>query len=235
MNEQQKPVALLVEDEAQIRRFVREALEEEGWQVHEAANARPCLAAAGTRQPDLVVLDLGLPDGDGIAFIADLRQWSRAAVIVLSARTLESEKVRALDAGADDYLTKPFGVAELLARARSAMRRQRQAPAAQADASVVRFGTVAIDLQAHTVTRDGGGVRLAPTEYKLLAALARNAGRVVSNPQLLREVWGQQSANSPHYLRIYMGHLRRKLEDDPAQPRYLITETGVGYRLAIPN
>jgi two-component system KDP operon response regulator KdpE len=234
MNEQQKPVALLVEDEAQIRRFVREALEEEGWQVHEAANARQGLAAAGTRQPDLVVLDLGLPDGDGIAFIADLRQWSRAAVIVLSARTLESEKVRALDAGADDYLTKPFGVAELLARARSAMRRQRQAPAAQADASVVRFGTVAIDLQAHTVTRDGGGVRLAPTEYKLLAALARNAGRVVSNPQLLREVWGQQSANSPHYLRIYMGHLRRKLEDDPAQPKYLITETGVGYRLAIP-
>jgi two-component system KDP operon response regulator KdpE len=234
MNEQQKPVALLVEDEAQIRRFVREALEEEGWQVHEAANARQGLAAAGTRQPDLVVLDLGLPDGDGIAFIADLRQWSRAAVIVLSARTLESEKVRALDAGADDYLTKPFGVAELLARARSAMRRQRQAPAAQADDSVVRFGTVAVDLQAHTVTRDGGGVRLAPTEYKLLAALARNAGRVVSNPQLLREVWGQQSANSPHYLRIYMGHLRRKLEDDPAQPRYLITETGVGYRLAIP-
>ena len=234
MNEQKKPVALLVEDEAQIRRFVREALEEEGWQVFEAANGKSGLAAAGTRQPDLVVLDLGLPDGDGIAFIADLRQWSRAPVIVLSARTLESEKVRALDAGADDYLTKPFGVAELLARARSAMRRQRQAPAAQADASVVRFGTVAIDLQAHTVTRDGGGVRLAPTEYKLLAALARNAGRVVSNPQLLREVWGQQSANSPHYLRIYMGHLRRKLEDDPAQPKYLITETGVGYRLAIP-
>jgi len=236
MNEQRKPVALLVEDEAQIRRFVREALEEEGWQVHEAANCRHGLIAAGTRQPDLVVLDLGLPDGDGVAFIADLRQWSRAAVIVLSARTLESEKVRALDAGADDYLTKPFGVAELLARARSALRRQQGArPGTAADhGSVVRFGTVAVDLQGHSVTRDGYGVRLAPTEYKLLAALARNAGRVVSNPQLLREVWGQQSANSPHYLRIYMGHLRRKLEDDPAQPKYLITETGVGYRLAIP-
>jgi two-component system KDP operon response regulator KdpE len=239
MPDAQRPVALLVEDEAQIRRFVREALEEEGWQVHEAANCRHGLIAAGTRQPDLVVLDLGLPDGDGVAFIADLRQWSRAAVIVLSARTLESEKVRALDAGADDYLTKPFGVAELMARARSALRRQQQAGAPEDKGSVVRFGTVAIDLQGHAVTRDGYGVRLAPTEYKLLAALARNAGRVVSNPQLLREVWGQPaitspSANRSHYLRIYMGHLRRKLEEDPAQPRYLLTETGVGYRLALP-
>jgi two-component system KDP operon response regulator KdpE len=229
-----QPLALLVEDEPQIRRFVREALEDEGWRVIEAGNCRQGLIAAGTRQPDLVVLDLGLPDGDGVAFIADLRQWSRAAIIVLSARTLESEKVRALDAGADDYLTKPFGVAELLARARSARRRQQLGASAQGRGSVVRFGTVAVDLQAHAVTRDGCGVRLAPTEYKLLAVLARNAGRVVSNPQLLREVWGQQSANSPHYLRIYMGHLRRKLEDDPAQPKYLITETGVGYRLAIP-
>jgi len=234
MNEQGKPVALLVEDEGQIRRFVREALEDEGWQVFEAVNCRQGLIAAGTRQPDLVVLDLGLPDGDGIAFIADLRQWSRAALIVLSARTLESEKVRALDAGADDYLTKPFGVAELMARARSALRRQQRPAASQDNGNVVRFGTVTIDLQGHAVTRDGHGVRLAPTEFKLLAALARNAGRVVSNPQLLRDVWGQQSVNSPHYLRIYMGHLRRKLEDDPAQPRYLITETGVGYRLAIP-
>ena len=226
-------LALVVEDEPQIRRFVREALEDEGWRVIESGNCRQGLIAAGTRQPDLVVLDLGLPDGDGIAFIADLRQWSRASIIVLSARTLESEKVRALDAGADDYLTKPFGVAELLARARSAHRRRQLAPG-QGAGSVVRFGAVAVDLQAHAVTRDGAGVRLAPTEYKLLAVLARNAGRVVSNPQLLREVWGQQSANSPHYLRIYMGHLRRKLEDDPAQPKFLLTETGVGYRLAVP-
>jgi two-component system KDP operon response regulator KdpE len=233
-----KPLALVVEDEPQIRRFVRAALEDDGWQVIEAANCRNGLIAAGTRQPDLLVLDLGLPDGDGVAFIADLRAWSRAAVIVLSARTLESEKVRALDAGADDYLTKPFGTAELLARARAALRRQQQGRAARDHDSIVRFGAVAIDLQAHAVTRDGHGVRLAPTEYRLLAALARNAGRVVSNPQLLRDVWGQRpgegASNNAHYLRIYMGHLRRKLEDDPAQPKYLITETGVGYRLAVP-
>jgi two-component system, OmpR family, KDP operon response regulator KdpE len=229
-----KPVALLVEDEPQIRRFVRAALEEEGWQVFEAGDCRQGLMAAGTRQPDLVVLDLGLPDGDGVAFIADLRQWSQAAVIVLSARTLESEKVRALDAGADDYLTKPFGTAELMARARSALRRQQQVQARPGSDGIVRFGAIAVDLEAHTVTRAERGVRLAPTEYRLLAALARNAGRVVSNPQLLREVWGQHSLNNAHYLRIYMGHLRRKLEDDPSQPRYLLTETGVGYRLVVP-
>jgi two-component system KDP operon response regulator KdpE len=234
-----KPLALVVEDEPQIRRFVRAALEDDGWLVVEAGNYRHGLIAAGTRQPDLVVLDLGLPDGDGVAFIADLREWSRTAVIVLSARTLESEKVRALDAGADDYLTKPFGTAELLARARSALRRQQASRSGEGTGGagaggIVRFGAVAVDLQAHTVTRDGFGVRLAPTEYKLLAALARNAGRVVSNPQLLRDVWGQQSTNNGHYLRIYMGHLRRKLEDDPAQPKYLLTETGVGYRLVVP-
>ncbi len=229
-----KPTALLVEDEPQIRRFVRAALEEEGWIVFEASGCRQGLTAAGTRQPDLVVLDLGLPDGDGVAFLADLRQWSRAFVIVLSARTLESEKVRALDAGADDYLVKPFGTAELMARARSALRRQRQGRSSDERPAIVRFGQVAIDLQAHAVTREGRGVRLAPTEYRLLATLAKNAGRVVSNPQLLREVWGQHSVNNAHYLRIYMGHLRRKLEDDPAQPRYLLTETGVGYRLAVP-
>ena len=232
-----EPVALLIEDEPQIRRLVRAALEAEGWRVFEAGDCRTGLVAAGAREPDLIVLDLGLPDGDGVALLADLRRWSRAAVIVLSARWLESEKVRALDAGADDYLTKPFGSAELLARTRAALRRQRQhrVLSRQASTPLVRFGAVAVDLQAHAVTRGGRGVRLAPTEYRLLAVLAANAGRVVSSSQLLRDVWGQHSLDNAHYLRIYMGHLRRKLEDDPAQPLYLLTETGVGYRLSVPT
>ena len=224
-----KPTALLVEDEPQIRRFVRAALEQEGWQVHEATSMARGLIDAGTRRPDLVVLDLGLPDGDGIDFIADLRKWSAVPVIVLSARTMESEKIRALDAGADDYLSKPFGTGELLARVRATLRRQRQ-PAERLDGSV-RFGSVAVYPQERSVTRDGKHVHLTPTEYRLLSVLVGNAGRVLSAPQLLRAVWGPGHAESGHYLRIYMGHLRHKLEDDPAQPRHLLTETGVGYRL----
>ncbi|MCD2517570.1 two-component system response regulator KdpE [Massilia sp. G4R7] len=224
-----KPTALLVEDEPQIRRFVRAALEQEGWQVFEATTMARGLIDAGTRRPDLVVLDLGLPDGDGIDFINDLRKWSAAPVIVLSARTLESEKIRALDAGADDYLSKPFGTGELLARVRATLRRQRQ-PAERLDGSV-RFGSVAVYPQERSVTRDGKHVHLTPTEYRLLSVLVGNAGRVMTNPQLLRAVWGPGHAESGHYLRIYMGHLRHKLEDDPAQPRHLLTETGVGYRL----
>lgn len=224
-----KPSALLVEDEPQIRRFVRAALEQEGWQVHESANMARGLIDAGTRRPELVVLDLGLPDGDGIDFIHDLRKWSAVPVIVLSARSMESEKIRALDAGADDYLTKPFGTGELLARVRATLRRQRQ-PATREDGSV-RFGSVAVYPQERSVTRDGKHVHLTPTEYRLLSVLVGNAGRVMTNPQLLRAVWGPGHAESGHYLRIYMGHLRHKLEDDPAQPRYLLTETGVGYRL----
>jgi len=224
-----KPTALLVEDEPQIRRFVRAALEHEGWQVFEAGSMERGLIDAGTRRPDLVVLDLGLPDGDGIDFIADLRRWSAAPVIVLSARSMESEKIRALDAGADDYLTKPFGTGELLARVRATLRRQRQ-PAAREDGSV-RFGSVVVFPQERSVTRDGRHVHLTPTEYRLLSVLVGNAGRVMTNPQLLRAVWGPGHAESGHYLRIYMGHLRHKLEDDPAQPRHLLTETGVGYRL----
>jgi len=224
-----KPTALLVEDEPQIRRFVRAALEQEGWQVHEATSIERGLIDAGTRRPDLVVLDLGLPDGDGIDFIMDVRKWSAVPIIVLSARTMESEKIRALDAGADDYLSKPFGTGELLARVRATLRRQRQ-PAERPDGSV-RFGSVAVYPQERSVTRDGKHVHLTPTEYRLLAVLAGNAGRVMTNPQLLRAVWGPGHAESGHYLRIYMGHLRHKLEDDPAQPRHLLTETGVGYRL----
>jgi two-component system KDP operon response regulator KdpE len=191
------------------------------------------LIDAGTRQPDLVILDLGLPDGDGLDFIADLRRWSAVPVIVLSARAGESDKIKALDAGADDYLGKPFGVGELLARVRSTLRRQRQS--ATGGDGVLQFGDVRLDMKARLVTRGGAPVRLTPTEYRLLAVLATNAGRVVTSPQLLREVWGPSHAEDGHYVRVYMGHLRQKLEADPAQPRYLLTETAVGYRLLLPE
>ncbi|WP_313167602.1 two-component system response regulator KdpE [Massilia oculi] len=223
------PCALLVEDEPHIRRFVRAALEQEGWQVHESVSMGRGLIDAGTRRPDLVVLDLGLPDGDGIDFIQDVRKWSSVPIIVLSARVAEGEKIRALDAGADDYLTKPFGTGELLARVRATLRRQRQAGAA--GDGTIHFGDVTVDPQARAVTRNGEHVHLTPTEYRLLSVLAANAGRVLTNPQLLRAVWGPGHVESGHYLRIYMGHLRHKLEADPAQPRHLLTETGVGYRL----
>ena len=223
------PLALLVEDEPQIRRFVRAALEEEGWHVHEAATVQRGLSDAGTRSPDLIILDLGLPDGDGIDFIGDIRKWSSVPVIVLSARTSEADKIAALDAGADDYLTKPFSVGELQARVRATIRRQRQ-PEID-NAGLVKFGDVTVDLKDRRVSKGGVGVHLTPTEYRLLAVMVASAGRVLTNPQLLRSVWGPSHAEDGHYLRIYMGHLRHKLEDDPSQPQYLLTETGVGYRL----
>ncbi|MGH8807992.1 MAG: two-component system response regulator KdpE [Noviherbaspirillum sp.] len=226
------PVALLVEDEPQIRRFVRNALEVEGWQIHECETMQRGLIDAGTRKPDLIILDLGLPDGDGVELIVDVRKWSPVPIIVLSARVDEHDKIKALDAGADDYLTKPFGVGELLARVRATLRRQRQ-PGAGVQ-NIVRFGTVKVDLAARMVTKENQIVHLTPTEYRLLAVLASNAGRVVTNPQLLRQVWGPAHSESGHYLRVYMGHLRQKLEDDPAQPKYLLTETAVGYRLLLP-
>jgi len=226
-------LALLIEDEPQIRRFVRMALEGEGWQVEEAETLRRGLIDSGTRKPNLIILDLGLPDGDGVAFILDVRKWSTVPIIVLSARTKESDKVSALDAGADDYLTKPFGVAELLARVRATIRRQRPPECASGD-GVVRFGEVTVDLAARLVTKAKQIVHLTPTEYRLLSVLVANAGKVVTNPQLLREVWGPSHAQDGHYLRIYMGHLRQKLEDDPTQPQFLITETAVGYRLLLP-
>ncbi len=226
------PCALLVEDEPQIRRFVRNALEEAGWHIHEAETMQRGLIDTGTRTPDLIILDLGLPDGDGVDFIADVRKWSNVPVIVLSARTSEQAKVRALDAGADDYLSKPFGVEELLARVRATMRRHRQ-PVADRGGEV-QFGDVCVNLKDRRVTKAGRHVHLTPTEFKLLAVMVHNGGRVVTNPQLLRAVWGPSHVDDAHYLRIYMGHLRHKLEDQPAHPRFLVTETSIGYRLLLP-
>jgi two-component system KDP operon response regulator KdpE len=231
------PVAILIEDEPQIRRFVRSALEAEGWQVHEADTIKKGLTETGTRKPDLLVLDLGMPDGDGLDLIRDVRGWSGVPIIVLSARTDETDKIAALDAGADDYLTKPFGVGELLARVRANLRRPRSVPgegsgdAAWALEPIFRFGEVEVNRPARLVRRNGVEVHLTPIEYRLLTLLIANAGRVLTHRQLLREVWGPSHAAQNHYLRIYMGNLRRKLEADPAQPRHFLTETAVGYRL----
>ncbi|MDE3010266.1 MAG: two-component system response regulator KdpE [Pseudomonadota bacterium] len=223
------PVALVLEDEREIRRFVCAALEAEGWQVHEAATLREGLVQAATRRPDLVIADLGLPDGDGVDFIRELRTWSGAPVIVLSARTRENEKVAALDAGADDYITKPFGLAELLARTRASLRRLRAGK--PTEDAVVRFGDIEVDSPARVVRKAGREVHLTPIEYRLLGVLIANAGRVLTHPFLLRAVWGPGHSENTHYLRVYMGNLRQKLEDDSARPRHLLTETGVGYRL----
>ncbi len=230
------PVAVVIEDEPQIRRFVRAALEAEGWQVHEADTLRAGLSQAGTRKPDVLILDLGLPDGDGLDLLRDVRGWSAVPIIVLSARSDELDKIAALDAGADDYLTKPFGVGELLARVRANLRRPRaaggelQAGGGASDA-VFRFGDVQVDRMARVVRRGGDEVHLTPIEYRLLTVLIANVGRVLTHRQLLREVWGPAHSDQSHYLRIYMGHLRQKLEPDPAQPRHLLTEIAVGYRL----
>ena len=227
------PVALLVEDEAHIRRFVKTALLDSGWQVYEAETLKRGLIEAGTRSPDLIILDLGLPDGNGQALIEDVRHWSKVPIIVLSARTGEADKIAALDAGADDYLAKPFGVGELLARVRSALRRT--ANSAAAHEGPVQFGEVTIDIKARMVSRNGEVVHLTPTEYKLLMILVTNAGCVVTNRHLLHEVWGPSHADHSHYLRIYFGRLRQKLERDPTQPKHLLTETAVGYRLILPQ
>jgi len=232
-------VALLIEDEAQIRRFVRTALEAEGWLVHEATTAQRGMIDAGTRKPDLLVLDLGLPDADGLAVIKEVRSWSGVPIIVLSARTDERDKIAALDAGADDYLTKPFGVGELLARVRASLRRRREPQSDGGDGhtgdspALFCFGSVQVDRVARVVRRQDEEVHLTPIEYRLLSVLIANVGRVMTHRQLLRDVWGPSHAEQSHYLRIYMGHLRQKLEDDPSQPQYLLTETAVGYRLQV--
>jgi two-component system KDP operon response regulator KdpE len=223
------PVAILIEDERQIRRFVRTALEGEGWSIHEAETMREGLADAGTRRPDLIILDLGLPDGDGVQFLRDLRGWSKVPVIVLSARVSEQDKIEALDAGADDYLTKPFGVGELLARVRATSRRRLEGAADPH--AVFSFGDVKVDLGQRTAYKGEAAIHLTPIEYRLLSLLIANVGKVLTHRQILREVWGPAHAEDGHYVRVYMGHLRQKLEDDPAQPRHILTETAVGYRL----
>ncbi|MCC7219843.1 MAG: two-component system response regulator KdpE [Candidatus Contendobacter sp.] len=218
---------LLVEDEQAIRRFVRAALEGVSCRVHEADSLHRGLLEAGTRQPDLIILDLGLPDGDGVDFIRDLRAWSGVPVLVLSARIEEYDKVEALDAGADDYLVKPFGVAELLARIRALNRRHVREPGGSV---IITFGEICVDLERRQVTRNDQPVHVTPTEFRLLATLVTQSGKVLTHRQLLRDVWGPAYVERSHYLRIYMGHLRQKLEADPAQPRYFLTETGIGYR-----
>jgi two-component system KDP operon response regulator KdpE len=225
------PVVVIVEDEPQIRRFVRGTLEAQRWHVHEAGTLKTGLVEAGTRRPDLVILDLGLPDGDGLAFLRDLRSWSQVPVIVLSARSEEVDKIAALDAGADDYLTKPFGVGELMARVRAAMRRGLRP--AEAGSATFKFGEVTVELAERRVLRAGTAVHLTPIEYRLLGVLIANVGRVLTHRHLLREVWGPAHSERTHYLRIYMGHLRQKLEADVTRPRHIVTETGVGYRLVV--
>ena len=224
------PTILVVEDEKEIRRFVRMSLELEGFAVFEADGVRRGLIEAASRRPDLVVLDLGLPDGDGLDLIRDLRTWSQAPILVLSARTTEDDKVAALDAGADDYLVKPFGTGELLARVRAHLRRKATLPGDAAGTSVLSFGEMRIDLARRTVERAGQPLHLTPHEYRLLTHLAAHPHCVLTHRQLLIAVWGPNHTEDTHYVRVYMGHLRRKIEVDPSQPRHLLTEVGIGYR-----
>jgi two-component system, OmpR family, KDP operon response regulator KdpE len=226
-----KAVVILVEDEIQIRRFVRSALEAEGCQVHEAETVQRGLIEASTRKPDLVVLDLGLPDRDGVEFIRDLRAWSTIPILVLSARSQEDDKIAALDAGADDYLVKPFGTGELLARVRAILRRLTNP--ANEQSPLVEFGAVRIDLASRTVTRNSGILHLTPIEYRLLTYLVGHAGKVLTHQQLLRDVWGAAHVDNNPSLRVFMTHLRQKIENDPSRPQYLLTEVGVGYRFVM--
>ncbi len=220
---------LLIEDEPQLRRFLRPMLHSEGYRLIEAETAAEGLRQVEVGKPELVLLDLGLPDGDGIEVTRQLRAWTQVPIIVVSARGMEVDKIAAFEAGADDYLIKPFGVPELLARMRVALRHAaRAAPRTEA---VLVFGELRIDLARREVQRNEAAVHLTPHEYGLLAMLAKHAGQVVTYRHLLREVWGPAFMQQTHYLRVYMGHLRQKLEADPARPRWLITEAGVGYRL----
>jgi len=225
------PVVILIEDEPEIRRFLRVTLLSHGYRLVEAITAREGLQAAETRQPDLIILDLGLPDMDGLEVIRRLREWSQVPILVLSARGREADKVAALDAGADDYVSKPFGVGELLARMRVSLRHVERAGRG-ADEQTFGTGDLQVDVAHRRVLVKGQDVHLTPIEYRLLTTLARHAGKVLTRNQLLKEVWGRPYTDQTHYLHVYMAHLRRKIETDPAQPRYILTEPGVGYRLA---
>jgi two-component system, OmpR family, KDP operon response regulator KdpE len=227
-----EPVVLVIEDEVPIRRFLRTALTKHGYQIVEAATAREGLAQAASRQPELIILDLGLPDLDGLEVVRQLREWTTLPIIILSARGQESVKVSALDAGADDYVTKPFSVEELLARIRVVMRHAAQVEQKVEDA-VFTVDEWKVDLSKRQVFVGDKEVRLTPTEYKLLTTLIRYAGKVITHRQLLKEVWGDAYANETQYLHVYMTRLRHKLERDPAQPCHLILELGVGYRLKV--
>jgi two-component system KDP operon response regulator KdpE len=226
-----KPTILVIEDEPPLQKFLRVTLESQRYAVIEAVRGEEGLRHAAVGQPDLVILDLGLPDMDGLEVTRRLREWSAVPVIVVSARGREQDKVAALDAGADDYLTKPFGVAELLARVRVALRHGSAANADSGD-PVFEVRGLRVDLARREVTVSGRAAHLTPNEYRLLSVLVKNAGRVMTHRQLLREVWGPGSGNETHYVRVYVNHLRQKLEPEPARPTYLLTESGVGYRLA---
>jgi two-component system KDP operon response regulator KdpE len=223
------PLVLVVEDEPQMRRFIRASMEAHGYRIAEASSGAEAIALATGRAPDVMLLDLGLPDSDGIDLTRRFREWSRVPIIVISARGREEDKVAALDAGADDYLTKPFSVNELLARVRVALRRA--SDGAEHNDVVLEFGELRLDLARHEVTVAGRGVHLTPIEYKLLVLLARNAGRVLTHRQIIKEVWGTSYAGQSHHVRVHMAELRKKIERDAARPRWLITEVGVGYRL----
>lgn len=226
------PLISIIEDEAPIRRFLRASLSAEGFRVVEAETAASGLRSITQQRPNLVLLDLGLPDGDGVDLIRTVREWSSIPIIVLSARGEEQAKIVALDEGADDYLAKPFGIGELLARVRVALRHTARINAvSDVEETQYQFGDVQVDLTTRTVTKSEHMISLTKLEFDLLATLVRNAGKVLTHRFLLREVWGPQSTNEPHYVRVFMANLRKKLEDNPSQPRYLLTEQGVGYRL----
>jgi two-component system, OmpR family, KDP operon response regulator KdpE len=226
-----EPVVVLIEDEPPIRRFLRATLAGQGYRLFEASTGTDGVVEVGSRQPDVVIVDLGLPDMDGIDVIRRVREWSSVPIIVLSARGQERDKVAALDAGADDYVSKPFSAGELLARIRVALRHTAGA-SHEGDDAVFKVGELRVDLLHRQVLVGEKQVRLTPIEYKLLTTLVHHAGKVVTHQQLLREVWGPSHTEQAHYVRVYMAHLRHKLEAEPARPRYLLTEPGVGYRLA---